>query len=294
MRAAPSLLAFCASLLFPPVAMALNEYGIEGMGVGSTRANEGRASIAADGQRIVWASDRPGARAGWNLWQARLQDGRWQQPEPLALNSDRDDLDPYFSRDGRWLLFASERGGHLQLYRVALAEEGAFGDVQPVAGADGGRAAERGPALSADGRWLLFSRQAGAGKGYDLHVAAMQQGRRGTAQPLDAVNTAADEIDGDWLGEGALVFTRSSAGPGAEARSQVFTSTCAWRGAAPQPLGLSFNQPAGWTAAPVVDNARPGELLVASSAARAPRAGGVDVYRLAVPRLPPETGCVPR
>ena len=48
--------------------MALNEYGIEGMGVVSTRADEGRATISADGQRIVFA--RRG-EAGWRLWQAR-------------------------------------------------------------------------------------------------------------------------------------------------------------------------------------------------------------------------------
>ncbi len=33
----------------------LAQYGIEGMGVVSTPANEVRVSISPDGQRIVWA-----------------------------------------------------------------------------------------------------------------------------------------------------------------------------------------------------------------------------------------------
>ena len=86
MRIPLSLLALSASLLCTPAAMALSEFGIEGMGVVSTKANEAQATIAADGQRIVWASDRPGGRGGWDLWQAVLRDGRWQGPAPLALN----------------------------------------------------------------------------------------------------------------------------------------------------------------------------------------------------------------
>jgi len=288
MRSALPLLAFCASLLCPPVAMALNEYGIEGMGVVSTRANEGRASISPDGQRIVWASDRTGARAGWNLWQARLHEGRWQQPEALAVNSDEDDLDPYFSRDGRWLLFASRRGGTLALYRVPVSADGQLGSVQPLAGPGADTAAERAPALSVDGRWLLFSRQSGSGTGYQLQVAPLQQGRRGPAQTLTALDTAADELHADWLPGGAVVFSR-----GQGDTAQVWTSRCAWTGAGQQPLPLSFNQATGWTGTPVIDNAKPAEMLLASSAARAPRAGGVDVYRMAVPALPAEVPCAP-
>ena len=58
MRSALPLLVVAASLLCAPVAMALNEFGIEGMGVVSTKAGEGRASLRPDGQRIVFASDR--------------------------------------------------------------------------------------------------------------------------------------------------------------------------------------------------------------------------------------------
>lgn len=285
MRITPPLLVLAASLLSAPVAMALNEYGIEGMGVVSTRADEGRATISADGQRIVFA--RRG-EAGWGLWEARVIDGRWQQGQALAVDVAGEARDPYFSRDGRWLLFAAGREGALALYRAAVAADGQLGKAQPLVG-DGGRREERGPAVSADGRRLLFARQQGRGAGWDLFVATLDtQGVRGPATALTALNSPDDETDGDWLGnDGAVVFSR-----GNSTTTRVWSSGCAWSGAALQPLGLSFNQAGGWTSAPVIDNAKPGEMMVVSSAAKAPRAGGVDVYRLAVPKVAAVAGCV--
>ncbi|HDS1037922.1 TPA: PD40 domain-containing protein [Stenotrophomonas maltophilia] len=284
MRITPTLLVLAASLLSAPVAMALNEYGIEGMGVVSTRADEGRATISADGQRIVFA--RRG-EAGWGLWQARVVDGRWQQAQALPVEVAGEGLDPYFSRDGHWLLFAAGREGKWALYRAAVAADGSVGRAQRLASAGGDRP-QRGPALSADGRRLLFAQEQGRGAGWDLFVAPLDaQGVRGVAVALAALNTAADETDGDWLGsDGAVVFSRGNGDA-----AQVMTSACAWTGAALQPLGLSFNQTGGWTGAPVVDNAKPGEMMVASRAAKAPRAGGVDVYRLAVPKVAAVAGC---
>ena len=284
MRITPTLLVLAASLLSAPVAMALNEYGIEGMGVVSTRADEGRATISADGQRIIFA--RRG-EAGWGLWQARVVDGRWQQAQALPVEVAGEVLDPYFSRDGHWLLFAAGREGKWALYRAAVAADGSVGRAQRLASAGGDRP-QRGPALSADGRRLLFAQDQGRGAGWDLFVAPLDaQGVRGVAVALAALNTAADETDGDWLGsDGAVVFSRGNGDS-----AQVMTSACAWTGAVLQPLGLSFNQTGGWTGAPVVDNAKPGEMMVASRAAKAPRAGGVDVYRLAVPRVAAVAGC---
>lgn len=304
MRSALPLLVLGASLLCAPVAMALNEYGIEGMGVVSSHADEGRASLALDGQRIVFASRRAGGRGGWDLWQATRRDGRWQQAEPLPFNSDGDDLDPYLSSDGRWLLFASDRmpgdgpdarrrgratAQEFVLYRVAIDADGRHGTPQPLRDAQGAVVGGRGPALDREGLQLLHARQAGAGRGWDLFVAPMRDGRLGRAVALQALNSDADEIDGDWLGrDGAIVFSRASGG-----HAQLWQSACAWTAAAMQPVALSFNTADGHTAGAVIDNARPGELLLASRSAGAPRAGGSDLYRMRAPRPPAVAGCAP-
>lgn len=287
MRTPLSLLALSLSLLFVPGAMALSEFGIEGMGVVSTKANEAQATVAPDGQRIVWASDRSGGAGGWDLWQAVLRDGRWQDPTPLALNTGSDEIDPYFSHDGRWLYFASNRPGGrggVDLYTVAVQANGGFGPVMALPVTINTRANERRPALRPDGQALLFARDgAGTRGGFDLFQAAVQGNGFAAVTALPApLNGPADELGCEWLGnDGALAITRV-----AEGQSQVWLVGCDHRQAA-VPLTLSFNTAEGQTGAPVVDASKPSELVLAGQA-RAPRAGGVDLYRI---RTPSVAGC---
>ena len=290
MRIPLSLLALSASLLCTPAAMALSEFGIEGMDVVSTRANEAQGTITPDGQRIVWASDRAGGQGGWDLWQAVLRDGRWQDPGPLALNSASDERDPYFSHDGRWLYFASNRRGGqggFDLYRAPVAADGSIGPAQALPSPLNTRDDERAPALRPDGRTLLFARNGTQTQGgFDLYLAPVQGKGFGAAQALPApLNTAADELGAAWLStDGALAFTRAGDG-----HSQVMLVSCDHRQAA-VPLTLSFNTADGQTGAPVVDASKPTEMVLAGMA-RAPRAGGLDLYRIRLPSAPQAPGC---
>ena len=287
MRTALTLLVMAASLLCAPVAMALSEYGIEGMGVVSTKAAEGRTSVSPDGQRIVFASDRAGGAGGWDLWQARLLEGRWQAAHPLQLNGAHDDVDPYFSHDGRWLLFASNRAGGFALYRAPVSAKGEVGTPERLQG-PAHSVAERSPALNAQGTWLLYSRHDAEG-GWNLYAAPLAGDTRGASRALEALNTAADERSADWLGtQGAVIFSR-----GEGDRAQVWHAACAFAGSEVRALGLSFNTAEGFTEAPVVDAAKPTELLVSSRSARSPRAGGTDVYRLVTPQLAALPACLP-
>ncbi len=290
MRTPLSLLALCASLLCAPAAMALSEFGIEGMGVVSTRANEGQASISADGQRIVWSSDRAGGAGGWDLWQAVLRDGRWQDPTPLAFNTAGDEVDPFFSHDGAWLYFASNacdgRGG-FDLARVMIRADGSFGPVLTMPVTVNTAADERRPAVRPDGQVLLFARNGkGTQGGFDLYQATAQGRGFNTATALPApLNSTADELGGDWLGnDGALAITRVTA-----AGSQVWRVGCDYRQPA-TPLMLSFNTADGQTGAPGVDASKPSEMVLAGMA-RAPRAGGLDLYRIKRPEVPADGGC---
>ncbi|WP_315385390.1 TolB-like protein [uncultured Stenotrophomonas sp.] len=282
MRTPLSLLALSLSLLFAPGAMALSEFGIEGMGVVSTKANEAQATISPDGQRIVWASDRAGGAGGWDLWQARLRDGRWQDPVPLAANTAGDDTDPYFSHDGKTLFFASNRAGGrggFDLYQVAVLADGGFGPVAALPASINTRADERRPALRPDGRVFLFARTGKGGQGgFDLYRAEVAGNGFAEASALPApLNSAADELGAEWLGnDGALALTRV-----ADGHSQVWLVGCDYAQAA-VPLGLSFNTVEGQTGAPVVDASKPGELVLAGQA-RAPKAGGLDLYRMRAP-----------
>lgn len=291
MRTRRLLLALSLSLPFTPIASALSEFGIEGMGIVSTGADEIRATLSGDGQRIIWASTRPGGAGGWDLWQARLQDKRWTDPQPLALNSSADELDPFLSNDGHWLYFASNRkGGHggLDLYRAAVAADGSLGAPQNLGPAINTRQDERSPALADDGRLLFASNRGGGSGGWDLWQARAGGEGFTAVTALAGINTPADEVDASWLGGGrGVVVARSNAQGG----TQLWLSQCRqgqW--AEPRLLDLSFNTADSDTRGALIDANKPGELVV-SGKARAPRAGGMDLYRMKAPVVDGDDSC---
>ncbi|WP_057916216.1 PD40 domain-containing protein [Lysobacter antibioticus] len=289
-----SLLLACG--LASTVQAALSEFGIEGMGVVSTVHSEVRAAVSPDGRRIVWGStDRSGGAGGWDLWQASLIDGRWQDAKPLPLNAKAADFDPAFSADGRWLYFFSNRpGGHGgdDLYRAAVRDDGGYGPVENLGRGVNGRGDEWAPTPSRDGRHLLFASDGFGGSGrHDLFVAQWNGQAFVDPKPVPGVNSADDEFDAAWLGDGkTVVFARSK-----DAEKQpirLYVAHCdGARYAQAAPLALSFNTEAAHTLGPAIDWNKPGELLVTGSA-KAPRAGKMDLYRMKAPAATGRDGCV--
>ncbi|MGV8960275.1 MAG: TolB-like protein [Stenotrophomonas sp.] len=292
MRTRSLLLALSASLLCTPSASALSEFGIEGMGVVSTPANERGGSVAVDGRRIVWASDRAGGKGGWDLWQAQLVDGRWQQPQPLALNSAADDTDPFFSADGRWLYFASNRAGGaggFDLYRAPVTAEGMIGTAQSLGKGVNSRGDERAPALDSGSVRLLFASNGHGGEGgLDLWQARWDGQAFNTVTTVAGANTAADELGAVWLADGRGIVIARGEDTGA---TRLWLGQChAGTYTGLQPLALSFNRADGQTLAPGVDQSKPGELLVSGSAP-APKAGKLDIYRMRAPAPSGDNRC---
>ena len=275
----------------------LSEFGIEGMGVVSTKASEIRGSVSPDGQHIAWGStDREGGAGGWDLWQARLKDGRWQDAKPLAVNSAANDFDPLFSADGQWLYFFSNRDGGAggdDLSRAPVRADGSIGAAQNLGRGINTRGDEWAPTPSRDGQRLLFASDGHGGKGgHDLFVARWDGQAFVDPQPVPGVNTKADEFDAAWLGDGrTLVYARSQ--DPASRPVRLWVAHCdGTRYADAGPLRLSFNTGDATTLGPALDWNKPGELLV-SGTAKAPRAGTLDLYRMKAPAAEGKAGCVP-
>lgn len=295
----PSVLAACivgGVALSGPASAFLSEFGIEGMGVVSTRASEIRGSVSPDGQHIVWGStDREGGAGGWDLWQARLRDGRWQDAKPLAVNSSANDFDPLFSADGKWLYFFSNRPGGVggdDLYRAAVKADGSLGAPESLGRGVNTRGDEWAPTPARDGGHLLFASDGHGGKGgHDLFVARWDGKAFVDPQPVPGVNTKADEFDAAWLGDGrTLVYARSQ--DPATKPVRLFVAHCdGTRYDDAGPLKLSFNTEDATTLGPALDWNKPGELLV-SGAAKAPRAGKMDLYRMKAPAAEGKAGCI--
>jgi len=284
-----------AVALSGPASAFLSEFGIEGMGVVSTKASEIRGSVSPDGQHIVWGStDREGSAGGWDLWQARLKDGRWQDARPVSVNSRGNDFDPLFSADGRWLYFFSNRPGGAggdDLYRAAVKPDGSFGAPENLGRGVNTRGDEWAPTPSRDGKQLLFASDGhGGAGGHDLFVAQWNGSAFVDPTPVPGINTKADEFDAAWLGDGrTLVYARSQDPATKPVRLHVAHCDGA-RYVDAGPLGLSFNTDEATTLGPAIDWNKPGELLV-SGAAKSPRAGKLDIYRMKAPAAAGKAGC---
>jgi len=279
-----------------PASAFLSEFGIEGMGVVSTKASEIRGSVSPDGQHIVWGStDREGGAGGWDLWQAQLKGGRWQDPRPVTVNSIANDFDPLFSADGRWLYFFSNRSGGVggdDLYRAAVKSDGSFGTPENLGRGVNTRGDEWAPTPNRDGSRLLFASDGHGGAGrHDLFVARWDGKAFVDPTPLPGINTKADEFDAAWLGDGrTLVYARSQ--DPATKPVRLFVAHCdGARYVDAGPLALSFNTNEGTTLGPAVDWNKPGELLVSGSA-KSPRAGKMDLYRMKAPAAAGKEGCL--
>nr|WP_295375273.1 hypothetical protein [Pseudoxanthomonas sp.] len=252
-------------------------------GVVSTSFSEIRLTLSPDGGTAIWFSrDRPGGAGGYDLWMSRRTGEGWSVPAPLPFNSAGRDFDPAFSADGRQLYFCSDRPGGLggdDLYRVAVTGDG-FGAVEWLGPTVNSAGNEFAPMLSPDGGRLLFSsdRAGGAGR-QDLYLAARDGNGFAPAHGLPgSINTAADEFDATFLGDGAtIVFSRAAdlrrdrvdlyiaaAGPGGYAVGQR--------------LADGVNHPRHDSYAPMLDWSQPDRLLFSG---KRDEHGGMDVFRVA-------------
>ena len=143
----------------------------------------------ADLYRASWLSSRRGTKGVVRL-ERLTHDGF-------------DDAEPDVSPDGRWVVFASdrgERGGHYSLYRLALAGGTPERLSDPPCGDD------RQPVYSYDGRWIAYRSTRGGTS--DLWVRSTEPARA-ARRVTSLIGPASDP---DWLADSrGLLFTGQNA-----------------------------------------------------------------------------------
>jgi len=126
----------------------------------NTNVYENYPSAAASGA-LYWAGYRDGGAGRNDLWMAPRNGDEWSNPVNLAeLNTPHTDADPFIAPDETYIIFSSDRpggAGQGDLY-VSRRERGRWGApvaLGPLVNSDD---YEYTPWVSADGRWLWFSR----------------------------------------------------------------------------------------------------------------------------------------
>lgn len=252
-------------------------------GVASTQYDEIRLTLTPDGKTALWFSrNRPGGPGGYDIWVSRHDGQRWRPATPVSFNTPGREFDPAFSANGRVVYFCSDRAGGQggdDLYRVSMGSEGRFGEPVNLGPAVNSAADEFAPMLSPDAGTLLFSsNRAGGAGGHDLYVAAMVRGVAQPARPLPgALNTAAQEFDATFLGDGRTVVFAHALDFGNAPVRQFIAYARGGRYDAGHALPAPLNEASGDSYGAMLDGSQPGTLTYS---ARRADGTGLDLYRI--------------
>lgn len=95
----------------------------------NTRAAETQPALSANGDLLIFASNRAGTKGDLDLWLTRrTPEGTWSKPENMSdLNTPYEDGSPFLHADGKTLYFRSKGlpgFGDFDLYRTQLQPDG--------------------------------------------------------------------------------------------------------------------------------------------------------------------------
>lgn len=186
----------------------------------STKASEWNATFSAAGELFFARSPEADFRAA-KIMTAQRRGRGWTTPVPISFSGTATDTDPQIARDGRTLLFVSNRppgagssGGGLDLWR-SRRTGGDWTAPEPVPGVNS-LGEELGPELHAGALFFNSTRRGGLG-GLDIWTAAQAGEGFAAPTPLPApVNSPASEGDFTLSPDGrvALFWSNRSGGLG--------------------------------------------------------------------------------
>lgn len=253
-------------------------------GIISTKYADVRLTISPDGRTALWFSrNRPGGPGGYDIWMSRRETAGWAEAMPVSFNTASREFDPAFSRDGKFVYFASDRAGGAggdDLYRVAVTRNG-FGTAEHLGNEVNSPRNEWAPMMFGD--TLLFSSDGHGGAGrMDLFTARELKGHFTAVKALPgAVNTPADEFDATFLSDGiSLIFTRAD-NLEKDPVALFYSDRIAGRYTAGNRLFDEINTPRSDTYAPMLDWSDP-NYITFSTRRPADSLRGADLYRVEV------------
>ena len=160
-----------------------------GQQVNGDRTWESQPTVSADGQTLIFASNRKGGQGGIDLWRChRLKNGDWSRAENLGsnINTAGNEKAPFLAADGHTLYFLSDGwqgfGGY-DVYFTNLADT--YGNRPTNLGLPiNSEGDELSFGVSADGRQAYFSARIEGGTSSDIYLFDLYPAARPEAMRL--------------------------------------------------------------------------------------------------------------
>lgn len=226
-------------------------------GVVSTGADDAHVTLTPDGRTAYFVRSTPDF-AHWTVLVTRLEDGRWSRPEVAPFSGRWSDADVFLTRDGRRLLFVSNRPvdgtaprPDTELWMMERTERG-WGRPRHLAELTS-PGDEWFPSMTDDGVLYFGSERPGGRGKSDLWRARWLGDRFGPPEHLgDVLNTPEQEIEPYVFPDGRTLVFAAKGRPGGAGEYDLFVSfSCDGRWSAPRPLGAGVNS-SGWDFGPRV------------------------------------------
>jgi len=141
----------------------------------NTAHRETQPSISSDGQRLYFASDRPGGKGSIDIWMSELTpQGRWGNPVNLgdSINTPGDEQSPFIHADGVTLYFSSDGWpgmGKSDLFRAQYKPDGTLAKAKNLGYPINTWGDEIGLIVSAAGDKALYASDRMAGRYNDIY-----------------------------------------------------------------------------------------------------------------------------
>ena len=247
-RLPTSWLCLTAGMVLTPAAMSQTTTVPDTQAFDAGSDNRLGLTFSPDGSTASWVEWNgawgSSASSRHVIYMSQRRNGAWSKPTAAPFSQEFSDDDPFFSPDGRWLYFVSERpasedDGQLDadIWRYSLIEENRLERLSINS-----ESAEYSPVVTASGALYFASARDGEPGNGDLYRAAAANDDFQAPERLgEAVNSATGEWN-VWVSadESEIVFEASSRSTNQSISGDLY---------------YSWQTPTGWTAALPLENA---------------------------------------
>jgi len=150
----------------------------------NTPSWESTPSISADGNLLIFTSNRQGGFGGKDLWYSLItKKGTWSVPVNLgnAINTDADEMSPFIHFDGKTLYFASNGLpglGGFDIYMTRMAEDSTWSEPKNLGYPINTPSDETGLIIDAGGQKAYFSSKRDNKNGKDIFCFSLDESVR--------------------------------------------------------------------------------------------------------------------